>query len=82
MNNLSLGKDEENIRTKISRQFASLWSWIFLITLIVTFELWARASDGSSFAFNAYNIQSILIFAASPLLLGLGPSPLRLLRDS
>ena len=72
MNNLSLRKDEENIRTKISRQLASLWSWIFLIMLIVAFELWARASDGSSFAFNAYNIQSILIFAASPLLLGLG----------
>lgn len=65
-------KDVEDIQTRISRQLARLWSWIFLAALIAIFEIWARVSDGSSFAFNAYNIQSILIFAASPLLLGLG----------
>ena len=65
-------KDVEDIQTRISRQLAFFWSWIFLAALIVIFEIWARVSDGSSFAFNAYNIQSILIFAASPLLLGLG----------
>ena len=69
MNNLSLHNDEEDIRTRISRQLASLWSWIFLIDLLVIFELWARVSDGSSFAFNAYNVQSLLVFAASTLLL-------------
>jgi ribose transport system permease protein len=72
MNNSLINKDAEDIQTRISRQLASLWSWIFLAALIVIFELWARIADGSSFAFNAYNIQSILIFAASPLLLGLG----------
>jgi ribose transport system permease protein len=72
MNTSSIQSDADRSLTAISRQLASLWSWIFLVTLIVIFELWARISDGSSFAFNAYNIQSILIFAASPLLLGLG----------
>ena len=67
-----ISEDAEDIQTRISRQLASLWSWIFLVALIATFEIWARVADGSSFAFNVYNIQSILIFAASPLLLGLG----------
>ena len=72
MNKPMISEDAEDIQTRISRQLASLWSWIFLVALIVIFEIWARMTDGSSFAFNAYNIQSILIFSASPLLLGLG----------
>ena len=72
MNTSPIQKDADDIRTTISRQLASLWSWIFLVALVVIFELWARIADGSSFVFNAYNVQSILIFAASPLLLGLG----------
>lgn len=56
----------------LPRALAALWSWIFLAGLIIFFDFWARLADGSSFLFNAYNVQSILVFAAAPLLLGLG----------
>jgi predicted ABC-type sugar transport system permease subunit len=56
----------------ITRTLAALWSWIFLTSLIILFELWARIAYDSSFVLNAYNVQSILVFAAAPLLLGLG----------
>jgi predicted ABC-type sugar transport system permease subunit len=51
---------------------AQLRAWVFLALLIVFFEAWARATEGSSFLFNVYNIQSILVFATAPLLLALG----------
>ena len=51
---------------------AQLRAWVFLILLLVFFEIWARAAEGSSFVFNAYNVQSILVFATAPLLLALG----------
>jgi predicted ABC-type sugar transport system permease subunit len=53
-------------------RIAELRAWLFLILLIVFFETWARVSDGSSFIFNIYNIQSISVFATAPLLLALG----------
>ncbi|MEZ5866890.1 MAG: hypothetical protein R3D25_23480 [Geminicoccaceae bacterium] len=48
------------------------WPWLFLAGLLVFFESWARASYGISFLINPYNLQSIALFAAFPLLLGLG----------
>ena len=48
------------------------WPWLFLAGLLVFFETWARASYGISFLINPYNVQSIALFAAFPLLLGLG----------
>jgi len=51
---------------------AQFRAWVFLVMLIVFFEVWARLSDGSSFLFNIYNIQSISVFATAPLLLALG----------
>ena len=51
---------------------AQLRAWVFLIVLVVFFEIWARAAEGISFLFNIYNIQSILVFATAPLLLALG----------
>ncbi len=51
---------------------ASAWSWLFLAVLLIFFESWARAVYGISFLFNGFNIQSIALFAAAPLLLGLG----------
>src|SRR5271154_5414921 len=51
---------------------AQLRAWAFLIVLVVFFEVWARATEGTSFLFNVYNIQSILVFATAPLLLALG----------
>jgi predicted ABC-type sugar transport system permease subunit len=51
---------------------AQLRAWVFLILLVLFFEAWARVAEGSSFLFNVYNIQSILVFATAPLLLALG----------
>ena len=48
------------------------WPWFFLIGLCVFFEFWARTSYGISFLLNPFNVQSIALFAATPLLLGLG----------
>ena len=51
---------------------AAAWSWLFLALLLVFFEAWAQSAYGISFVFNGFNVQSILLFAATPLLLGLG----------
>jgi predicted ABC-type sugar transport system permease subunit len=51
---------------------AQLRAWVFLILLVLFFEAWARVAEGSSFLFNVYNVQSILVFATAPLLLALG----------
>ncbi len=51
-----------------------IWSWLFLIVMVLFFEIWAQVSYSSSFIFNGFNVQSILIFATAPLLLGIGQS--------
>jgi ribose transport system permease protein len=51
---------------------AAAWSWVFLLILLVVFESWARLAYGVSFLLNPFNLQSIALFAAMPLLLGLG----------
>jgi ribose transport system permease protein len=51
---------------------AAAWSWLFLILLLVFFESWARLAYDVSFLVNPFNLQSIALFAALPLLLGLG----------
>jgi ribose transport system permease protein len=48
------------------------WSWLFLVLLVIFFEVWARASFGASFIFNPTNLQSIGVFTVEPLLLALG----------
>lgn len=53
-------------------RIAELRAWLFLIILIIFFETWARAADGTSFILNIYNIQAISVFATAPLLLALG----------
>ena len=51
-----------------------IWSWVFLLVMVLFFEIWAQISYSSSFLFNGFNVQSILIFATAPLLLGIGQS--------
>ena len=48
------------------------WPWLFLCVLLVFFEACAQVSDHRSFLLNAYNLQSIGLAAAAPLLLALG----------
>lgn len=54
------------------RWLAGAWSWIFLIFMVLFFEIWARAAYGSTFLLNPTNLQSILLAAVQPLLLALG----------
>ena len=72
MSKISTSVRSRHSSRNLTRTLAALWSWIFLAGLIIFFDVWAHLADGSSFLFNAYNVQSILVFAAAPLLLGLG----------
>lgn len=49
-----------------------VWPWLFLLSLIAGFELWSQLGLQRSFIFNLYNLQSILLAASGPLLLGIG----------
>jgi ribose transport system permease protein len=49
-----------------------LRAWVFLIFLIIVFEAWSHIVYGRSFIANPYNLRSLAIFAAVPLLLALG----------
>src|ERR1700709_826899 len=49
-----------------------VWPWLFLCVLLCFFEACAQVSDHRSFLLNAYNLQSIGLAAAAPLLLALG----------
>ncbi|MGI9332937.1 MAG: ABC transporter permease subunit [Gammaproteobacteria bacterium] len=51
---------------------SAAWPWLFLASLLVFFEVWARSVHGISFLMNGFNLQSIALFTAAPLLLGLG----------
>ena len=63
---------EQESRARMLRVFAATWSWIFLVGLLIFFETWARSIYGASFLFNPFNVQSIALFTAAPLLLGVG----------
>ncbi len=59
-------------RRSILMRIAEMRAWLFLIFLIVFFEIWSRSAYGTSFILNTYNLQSISVFATAPLLLALG----------
>jgi predicted ABC-type sugar transport system permease subunit len=63
---------EEARRHPALAVLTATWPWIFLLCLVVFFEAWAQASYGATFVGNTYNLQSIALFAALPLLLALG----------
>jgi ribose transport system permease protein len=54
------------------QRVASLRAWLFLATLIIGFEIWARVAFDGTFIFSPFNLQSIAIFAVAPLLLATG----------
>lgn len=68
---MTLAADTDK-RPKLLLRIAELRAWLFLFVLIVSFEVWVRAVNGTSFLFNLYNLQAIAVFASVPLLLGLG----------
>ena len=51
---------------------AEMRAWLFLLLLVIVFEVWARAAHGVTFFLNTYNLQIIAVFATTPLLLALG----------
>jgi ribose transport system permease protein len=51
---------------------AAARAWIFLILLVVVFEIWSQIAYGTTFIFSSFNIRSIAVFAVAPVLLGLG----------
>jgi ribose transport system permease protein len=51
---------------------AAARAWLFLVVLIIGFEIWAEAAFGASFVGNLFNIRSIAVFATAPLLLAMG----------
>lgn len=51
---------------------AELRAWVFLILLIVFFEVWSRIAYGTTFIFNPYNVTAIAVAATAPLVLALG----------
>lgn len=52
--------------------FAVAWSWLFFAGQLAFFEFWAWTRFGSTFVLNPFNIQSITVTAAMPLLLASG----------
>jgi ribose transport system permease protein len=58
--------------TRILRFLTAAWSWLFLILILIFFEIWARTSYGSTFLGRLSNVQSILLAATQILLLALG----------
>ena len=53
-------------------RIAELRAWVFLILLIVFFEVWSRIAYDVTFAFNTYNMRAIAVAATAPLVLALG----------
>ncbi|MDQ0474552.1 ABC transporter permease subunit [Labrys wisconsinensis] len=51
---------------------AAMQAWLFLVMLLIFFEVWSRVAYGQSFVFSSANAQSIAIFTVAPLLLALG----------
>lgn len=56
----------------IAAAIAAARAWLFLVFLMVLFEVWARVEYGSSFLGSVYNLQSITVFTVAPLLVALG----------
>ncbi len=48
------------------------WSWLFLLLILLLFEVWARAAFGTTFLGRVRNVQSILLAATQILLMALG----------
>lgn len=54
------------------QRIMALRAWLFLLGLIILFEVWLQIAYGRSFVANPRNAQSILVYAVAPLLLATG----------
>jgi predicted ABC-type sugar transport system permease subunit len=60
------------VRKSLLMRIAELRAWVFLILLVVFFEIWSRVAYGNTFILNPYNVKAIAVAATSPLVLALG----------
>jgi ribose/xylose/arabinose/galactoside ABC-type transport system permease subunit len=54
---------------------AGAWSWVFLVVVLLFFELWARFDNNqnvNTFLFNLSSVQSILLYSTQILMMALG----------
>ena len=66
------GGPRQGGRRNLLATIASLRAWLFLIGLVVAFEIWSQIAYGVSFIASGANLRSIAVFAVAPVLLGLG----------
>lgn len=64
--------DHADVSKTIVQKIAQLRAWVFLVALLIFFEIWARIGFGGTFVGSAYNWRSVAIFAVAPLLLAIG----------
>lgn len=64
--------DHADVRKTLVQKIAQLRAWLFLATLLIFFEIWARMDFGGSFIGSSFNWRSVAIFAIAPLLLAIG----------
>lgn len=69
----------EAVQTKSGNNFLRFltraWSWLFLVFVLVFFELWSRFDNNqnvNTFVFNVTSIQSVLLYATQYLMMALG----------
>jgi predicted ABC-type sugar transport system permease subunit len=60
------------VRKSLLMRIAELRAWVFLILLVVFFEIWSRLAYGTTFILNPYNLKAIAVAATAPLVLALG----------
>ncbi len=66
------GQGGPDRRVRFLTALTGAWSWLFLLMVLVFFEVWARVSYGSTFLGRVYSVQSILLATTQILLIALG----------
>ncbi len=56
----------------LTTAIAAARAWLFLVFLLILFEVWAEVEYGASFLASVTNLQSITVFTVAPLLVALG----------
>ena len=65
-------RTRSNRRVQFLKALTGAWSWLFLLLVLIFFEVWARVSYGGTFLGRLYSVQSILLAATQILLIALG----------
>ncbi|MFK7995402.1 MAG: hypothetical protein AB8B87_14775 [Granulosicoccus sp.] len=63
---------EVSTRLRLLKLLTNAWSWLFLLFIIVFFEIWSWIVYDRTFFGNLYNVQSVLLTATQILMMALG----------